>query len=131
MWSALTQTYFQAFVNTFSLLKLTVYIFCYGELSTQPQNSHFVAFDWEKCIEMASVACIYRVPEVCWIQWHWFKVPTISSSWKIKICGESTLNGLKTIKIEWDLCNSVSWVLFYPFTKFQNPMSKPCSQKSR
>ena len=33
--------------------------------------------------------------------------------------------------MEWDLCSSGPWVPFYPYTMFQNPMSKPSSQKSR
>ena len=39
--------------------------------------------------------------------------------------------GLKTIKMEWDLCSSPPWVPFYPYTMFQNPMPKPSCQKSR
>ena len=39
--------------------------------------------------------------------------------------------GLKSIKIEWDLYSSAPWVPFYPYTIFQNPVSKPSCQKSR
>ena len=51
---------FQAFSNTFSLFKLMgfFFIFCLGEFSKQPKISHFVDFDWKKCIEMAWVAHI-------------------------------------------------------------------------
>ena len=39
--------------------------------------------------------------------------------------------GLKTIKMEWDLCSSPSCVPFYPYTMFQNPMPKPSCIKLR
>ena len=39
--------------------------------------------------------------------------------------------GFKTIKMEWDLCRSPPWIPFYPYTMFQNPMSKSSCQKSR
>ena len=39
--------------QTLLLYKLTFFIFCQGELSKHPKISHFVDFDWEKCIEMA------------------------------------------------------------------------------
>ena len=39
--------------------------------------------------------------------------------------------GLKTIKMEWDLCTSPPWIPFHPYTMFQNPMPKPFCQKSR
>ena len=32
--------------------------------------------------------------------------------------------------MEWDLCSSAPWVPFYPYTMFQNPMSKPFCQIS-
>ena len=32
--------------------------------------------------------------------------------------------GLKTIKMEWDLCTSPPWIPFYPYTMFQYPMPK-------
>ena len=44
---------FQAFSNTFSLLKLMFFKFLLGELNKQPKFSHFVDFDWEKWIKMA------------------------------------------------------------------------------
>ena len=40
-------------------------------------------------------------------------------------------NGVKSIKMEWDLCSSPPWVPFYHNTMFQNPMHKPSCQKSR
>ena len=45
----------QAFSNTFSLFKLMFFflIFCQGKFSKQQKISHFVDFDWKKCIEMA------------------------------------------------------------------------------
>ena len=49
---------FWAFLNTFSLYKLIFFCFCQGELSKQPNVSHFVDFDWETCIKMAWVAHI-------------------------------------------------------------------------
>ena len=39
--------------------------------------------------------------------------------------------GLKTIKMEWDLCSSPPWVPFYPYTMFQYPMPKPSCKISR
>ena len=39
--------------------------------------------------------------------------------------------GLKTIKIEWDLCSNPPWIWFYPYTMFLNPMPQPSCQKSR
>ena len=70
--------------------------------------------------------------KACQIQWHLFQVPMISGSWKIKILGGKYHKmGLKTIKMEWDLCSSPPWVPFYPYTMFQNPMPKPSCQKSR
>ena len=33
--------------------------------------------------------------------------------------------------MEWELCSSPFWVPFYPYTMFQNPVSKPSCQKSR
>ena len=39
--------------------------------------------------------------------------------------------GLKTIKIEWDLCSNPPWVWFYHYTMFLNPMPQPSCQKSR
>ena len=33
--------------------------------------------------------------------------------------------------MEWNLCSSPSWVPFYPYTMFQDPMPKPSCQKSR
>ena len=70
--------------------------------------------------------------KACQIQWHRFQVSMISGSWKIKILGDKYHKmGLKTIKIEWDLCSSPPWVPFYPYTMFQNPLPKPSCQKSR
>ena len=31
----------------------------------------------------------------------------------------------------WDVCNSPPWVPFYPYTMFQNPISRPSSKKCR
>ena len=39
--------------------------------------------------------------------------------------------GLKIIKMAWDLCSSPPCIPFYPYTMFQNPMSKPSCQKTR
>ena len=39
--------------------------------------------------------------------------------------------GLKTIEMGWDLCSSPPWVPFYPYTMFQNPISRPSCQKWR
>ena len=39
--------------------------------------------------------------------------------------------GLKTIKIECDLCSNPPWIWFYPYTMFLNPMPQPSCQKSR
>ena len=38
-------------------------------------------------------------------------------------------NGVKSIKMEWDLCSSPPWVPFYHNTMFQNPMHKPSLSK--
>ena len=71
--------------------------------------------------------------ETCQIQQCWFWVSMISSSWKIKISKEksSIKWGKKTIKMEWDLCSNAPWAQFYPYTRSQNHISKPSSQKSR
>ena len=51
---------------------------------------------------------------------------------KSKIQEKSSVKwGKKAINMEWDLCSSAPWVPLYPFTTFQNPMSKPSCQKSR
>ena len=52
---------FQAFSNTFSLLKLTFFNFLFREFSKQPKISHFVYFDWEKCIKMVLVVSIWSL----------------------------------------------------------------------
>ena len=39
--------------------------------------------------------------------------------------------GENSIKMEWDLYSNGPWVEFYPYTTFQNPMSKPSCHKSR
>ena len=39
--------------------------------------------------------------------------------------------GLKTIKMEWDICSSPLWVPFYPYTMFQNAIPRHSCQKSR
>ena len=39
--------------------------------------------------------------------------------------------GLKTIKMGWDICSSPPLVPFYPYTMFQNPISRPSSKKWR
>ena len=46
---------FQAFLNTFPCWNWCFFIFCLREFSKQPNISHFVDCDWEKCIEMAWV----------------------------------------------------------------------------
>ena len=71
--------------------------------------------------------------ETCQIQQCWFWVSMISSSWKIKISKEksSIKWGEKTIKMEWDLCSNAPWAQFCPYTRSQNHISKPSSQKSR
>ena len=71
--------------------------------------------------------------ETCQIQQCWFWVSMISSSWKIKISKEksSIKWGKKTIKMEWDLCSNAPWAHFCPYTRSQNHISKPSSQKSR
>ena len=43
---------FQAFSNIFSLL-IDAFHFLLGEFSKKPKISHFVDFEWEKCIKMA------------------------------------------------------------------------------
>ena len=37
----------------------------------------------------------------------------------------------ETLHNNWDLCSNALWVPFYPYTTFQNPMSKPSCQNSR
>ena len=71
--------------------------------------------------------------ETCQIQQCWFWVSMISSSWKIKISKEksSIKWGEKTIKMEWDLCSNAPRAQFCPYTRSQNHISKPSSQKSR
>ena len=44
---------FQAFPNTFSLLKLTFFNFLSGGVKQTEFILQFVDFDWAKCIEMA------------------------------------------------------------------------------
>ena len=39
--------------------------------------------------------------------------------------------GFKTMKMGWDICSSPPWVPFYPYTMFQNPISRPSCQKWR
>ena len=39
--------------------------------------------------------------------------------------------GFKTMKMEWDVCSSPPWVPFYPYTMFQNPISRPSHKKGR
>ena len=50
----------QAFLNTFSLFKLMFSHVMLGELSKQPEISHFVDFDWENALK--------------WLEWHIFRV---------------------------------------------------------
>ena len=49
------QTIFPVRIDGFFFL-----FFCHGEWSKQPKLSHFVDFDWEKCIEMAWELCTLR-----------------------------------------------------------------------
>ena len=52
--------------------------------------------------------------------------------WKITILGDTYQKmGFKTMKMEWDICSSPSWVPFYPFTLFQNPISRPSHTKCK
>ena len=37
----------------------------------------------------------------------------------------------KTMKMEGDICSSPPWVPFYPYTLFQNPISRPSHRKCR
>ena len=39
--------------------------------------------------------------------------------------------GFKSMKMGWDICSSPSWVTFYPYTMFQNPISWPSHNKCR
>ena len=34
-------------------------------------------------------------------------------------------NGVQTMKMGWDICSSPPWVPYYPYTMFQNPISRP------
>ena len=70
--------------------------------------------------------------EVWWILWYWFEVSTIRGSCKIKMSGKKKCKmRYKSMKMELDLCSSAPWVPFYPYTTFQNAMSKSSCQKSR
>ena len=40
-------------------------------------------------------------------------------------------NGVQIHEMEWDICNSPSWVTFYPYTMFQNSISWPSHNKCR
>ena len=61
-------------------------------------------------------------------------VSSLYNKWFLKnqnFYDTSKIFGVKTIKMEWDICSSPPWVQFYPYTMFQNPMPKPSCQKSR
>ena len=78
-------TDFQAFLYTFPYTNWHFFIFfCLVEWSKQPKISHFVDFDWEKCIEHG-LSGVFLGFEACQIQWCRFWVSTISGSLKIKI----------------------------------------------
>ena len=74
---------FQTFPNTFSLYKLTFFIFCQGS-SVNSQKLHiFLNLTGKNALKWLEL-CVFRV----WgfqIQCHRFQVSTISSSWKFKI----------------------------------------------
>ena len=50
---------------------------------------------WLGKLHQNGLSGMYIGFQVCWIQWHWFGVPTISSSWKIKIWGEKYIKWVK------------------------------------
>ena len=73
----------------------------------------------------------YLMFEACQIQWHLLWVSMISGSWKITTLGDIEHKmGLK-IEMGCDICSSTLWVPFYPYTMFQNPISRPSSKKCR
>ena len=78
---------FQAFLNTFSLFKLTFFNFLSGGVQETAINFTFCWF-WLGKMHWNSLSGAYIGFKACQIQWHWFWVSMISSSWKIKISGE-------------------------------------------
>ena len=84
---------------------------------------------WVGKMHQNGLSSAYLGFKVCWIQWHLFWVSTISSSWKITILGDTYHKMVvKTMKMGWDVCSSPPWVPFYPYTMFQNPISRPSSK---
>ena len=92
----------QAFANTFSLCKLTFFSFLSGGVQETAKISHFVDFDWEKCIQNG-LSGTYLGFEACQIQCCSFWVSAISSSWKITISAKINIligkNALKLLAV--------------------------------
>ena len=118
------KTYMSRFANTFSLQNWSFSVFCQGEFRKQPKF-HILLF-WLGKMHWNGLSGMYLGFKACWFQCCRFQVSAISSSWKITILGDTSQNmGFKTIKMEWDICSNPPWVPFYPYTMFQNPISRP------
>ena len=63
--------YFQAFLNTFSLLKLTFFKFFSGGVMQTAKKFNILLILTEKNALKWLEWCIFRV-EACHIKWHWF-----------------------------------------------------------
>ena len=101
------------------------------KITISGKNFTFCWF-WLGKMHQNCLSGVYLGFKSCQIQWHLLRVSMISSSWKITILGDTEHKmGLKTIKMGWDICSSPPWVPFYPYTMFQNPISRSSSKMQK
>ena len=104
--------------------------FLSGGIKETAKISHFVDFDWENTLKL--------------LEWHIFRVQgmpnpmalvaSLYDKWFMKnhnFRRHIAENGVQNHEMGWDICSSPPWVPFYPYTMFQNPISRPSHRKCR
>ena len=92
--------------------------------------SHFVDIDWENALKL--------------LEWHIFRVQgmlnpmalvaSLYDKWFLKnhnFRRHIAENGVKTIKMGWDICGSPPWVPFYPYTMFHIYLDLPVKNEEK
>ena len=93
--SAHPKTYMCRYSRLFKhIFPVKIEIFFKIFLLASGKNFTFCWF-WLGTLHQNGLSGMYIGFQLCWIQWHWFEILTISSSWNIKTWGEKYIKWVK------------------------------------